>query len=153
MSYGGIWSICLPSNSIMPRFSLTTPEMVFSVVDFPAAFPPTRATISPSSTSSDIPWRTWRSPYATSISRTLSKEVLLSQVCLDHPLVLRDFRGRPLGDLLAVVQDDYPLGYIHSRGHDVLDHDQRDPAVPQPLDDAQHLHELRGVKSRHHLVE
>ena len=45
----------LPSKVTVPDVSGRRPEMVFRVVVFPAPFAPMRVTISPSSTSSEMP--------------------------------------------------------------------------------------------------
>jgi hypothetical protein len=50
-----------PSKVIAPRVA-TVPEIARSVVVFPAPFGPRTATISPSSTVSEIPCRAWTGP-------------------------------------------------------------------------------------------
>ena len=45
----------LPSNATVPLFGAISPEIVRSVVDFPAPFAPMRVTISPSLTSRESP--------------------------------------------------------------------------------------------------
>ena len=59
---GGNPLIRSPRNSIVPRAGGTTPKMVLSVVDLPAALPPSRDTISPSRTSSEIARNTRTGP-------------------------------------------------------------------------------------------
>ena len=44
----------------------------------------------------------------------------------------RLLRRDALGDLLAVVQDDDAVRERHDRAEKVLDHEDREPAVPQP---------------------
>ena len=51
-----------PSRSTRPVFGLTIPRIVFSVVDFPDALPPSRHTSSPSRTTMFTSWRMWISP-------------------------------------------------------------------------------------------
>ena len=51
-----------PSNSMDPFRGLRRPEIVLSVVDFPAPLAPTRTRISLSRTSNETSQRTWRSP-------------------------------------------------------------------------------------------
>ena len=46
-----------PARSTRPERGRTSPRIVFSVVDFPEAFPPSRQTSSPVPTSSEIPSR------------------------------------------------------------------------------------------------
>ena len=48
-------AICWPSTSIVPSFGCRTPERIFSSVDLPAPFSPSRACTSPGSTVSDTP--------------------------------------------------------------------------------------------------
>ena len=51
-----------PWNSIDPVLGLMIPEIVLRVVDFPAPFAPIKVTISPSSTSSEMPFIAWIAP-------------------------------------------------------------------------------------------
>ena len=48
--WAGATSIRWPRNTIVPRVGRFRPEIVFSVVVFPAPLPPMSVTISPSST-------------------------------------------------------------------------------------------------------
>ncbi len=52
----------LPRNRIAPCFTLTRPRIVFIVVDFPEALPPSSDTISPSPTVSVLPRSAWNGP-------------------------------------------------------------------------------------------
>ena len=54
--------MALPSSRIRPARGLSSPEIVLSVVVFPAQLLPRRATISPCSTWSEIPFNAWISP-------------------------------------------------------------------------------------------
>ena len=58
----GTLVISWPWNSIPPVFGLMIPDIVLRVVDFPAPFAPIRVTISPSSTSREIPLSAWIAP-------------------------------------------------------------------------------------------
>jgi hypothetical protein len=51
-----------PRSLTSPWRGLSWPEIVRSVVDFPAPFEPMSVTISPSSTSSETPRRAWMAP-------------------------------------------------------------------------------------------
>ena len=53
--WAGVPTMDSPPNSTEPDFGLSSPEMVFRVVDFPAPFAPMRVTISPSLTSKEMP--------------------------------------------------------------------------------------------------
>ncbi len=55
-------SIACPSNMTVPLVGRTTPMIVFIVVLFPHAFPPSRQTISPCPISYDTDFNTCRSP-------------------------------------------------------------------------------------------
>src|SRR5512138_366418 len=153
IAYGGRWSIPWPRNRIDPRLGRSIPEIVLIVVLLPAALAPTRATISPSSTATDIPWSTRTSPYATSMPLTSSKEVLLSQVGVHHPLVRRHLFRAALGDLLAVVEHEDPLGDGHDGRHDVLDHQEGDAAASDALERFEHVGQLRRIQPGHDLVQ
>ncbi len=54
-SWTGIAEMTSPSSRISPDLGCRRPEIVFSVVDFPAPFAPIRVTISPRWTSTLIP--------------------------------------------------------------------------------------------------
>jgi hypothetical protein len=54
---GEQWSIRSPAKVIAPCRARTSPEIVISVVVFPAPFAPNNATISPARTSSEMPLR------------------------------------------------------------------------------------------------
>ncbi len=51
--FGDRPTIGLPAYSMRPDAGLTMPEIAFSVVDLPAPFGPSSATIAPSSTASE----------------------------------------------------------------------------------------------------
>ncbi len=62
MVWGGTPSRLWPSNSTLPWRGLRRPATVLSVVDLPAPLAPMRVTISPSSTSKEIPFTAWMEP-------------------------------------------------------------------------------------------
>jgi hypothetical protein len=51
-----------PSNVTAPVFGRTIPRIVFSVVDFPEALPPSSETSSPAPTWISTSWRMWIRP-------------------------------------------------------------------------------------------
>ena len=51
-----------PWNATLPRAAVTTPAMLFSVVDLPAPLRPSSVTISASPTVSDTPCSMWLLP-------------------------------------------------------------------------------------------
>ena len=57
ISDGGVSPISSPSKRIDPSRTGVSPEIERSVVDLPAPFEPIRVTISPSFTSSEMPFR------------------------------------------------------------------------------------------------
>src|SRR5574341_984114 len=83
----------------------------------------------------------------------LALEVVGAQVRLDDERVGRDLRGRPLGDLAAVVEDDHPVGQAHDRVHDMLDHDDRDAALTDLPDEVEERRTLHRVQPGDGFVE
>src|SRR5713101_677176 len=57
-----------------------------------------------------------------------------SEVRLNDPLVALDEAGRPLGDLLAVVEHEHRFAEPHHDLHVVLDQEDRAALVAQPAD-------------------
>ena len=51
-----------PSNSMSPALGVRRPDMAFWIVDLPAPFAPSRATMDPGSTSSEMPRRARTAP-------------------------------------------------------------------------------------------
>ena len=68
ISCGEAFVMSWPSKIIDPAPAFSRPEMVRSVVDFPAPLAPMRVTISPSSTSIEMPFKARTEPYDTSRS-------------------------------------------------------------------------------------
>src|SRR5439155_2549008 len=108
-----------PSNSIVPRHGLRNPIVVFMSVVLPMPFLPRSATASPGRTSSDTPKRigvapypAWTSVILSTVTDPLPRYPLVPaapEVRLDHPRVVPDRLGRPLGDLLTEVEDRDPV--------------------------------------------
>ncbi len=61
-SWAGIVVMSRPSNSIRPALGRSSPWIVRSVVVLPAPLAPSRVTISPSKTSSEMPCSAWMLP-------------------------------------------------------------------------------------------
>src|SRR3954467_13311394 len=95
-----------PSNSTVPACGRTMPRIVFIVVDFPEALPPSRQTISPAWTSSVTPLRAGMGPEKVSTALSLSMRGAASEICLEHGRVAAYRLESPLGYLDAVVQSD-----------------------------------------------
>src|SRR5512139_113591 len=110
-------------------------------------------TSSPSSTAKLIPRSARKSPYETSIPRTMSTSSLLSQVGLDNLRVRADrFRGT-LGNLRPVVKDDNSSAEIHHDVHVVFDEKNPDPLIAKLPDQLHHLGRLLETKARGRFIE
>ena len=99
--------------------------MHLSIVDLPAPFAPTRATISPGAIDSDTPRRTGTPPWPAYRSRIRSPGSG-AKVRLDHPWIPRDLRGRSLRDHSTRLQHHHALADRHDDFHHVLDEQQGD---------------------------
>src|SRR3972149_2261657 len=75
------------------------------------------------------------------------------KVRLDHPLVGLDQSGRPLGDLLPVVQDEDLLRNPHHHLHVVLDDEDGLPLGPKLPDRFQQVVQERAVDPRGGLIQ
>src|SRR5262245_16205457 len=115
----------------------------------PLPLVPSSATVSPSRTSMETPWRTRTAPYPAATSRTT---ILLAKIGLLDGRIAHDLRRSALGDSIARVEDHDPLREAHDRAHDVLDHDDRDPLLVQPEQDREDVVHLGAGESRHGLV-
>ena len=62
ISCAGTPAMSWPWKSMAPVFGFRRPEIVRSVVDLPAPFAPMSVTISPSSTSREMPLSAWIAP-------------------------------------------------------------------------------------------
>src|SRR5215470_12268991 len=118
-------------------------------VDLPLPLVPRSTAVSPSLTSMETPWSTRTAPYPASTSRTTN---LFTEVCPFDAGVGEDVVGAALGDLLPGVQHRDALGEPHHRPHDVLDHDDGDPALIQLEQDGQDIVDLRARQPGHRLV-
>src|SRR5882724_121503 len=112
-------AICSPASRMWPVRGGIIPKMVLSSVDLPAPFAPMIDTMCPGWTRSDTPRRTSTSSYPAHTPSSSRRSA--AKIGLDDPGVAPDGGGRPLGDLLAVVQDDHALGDVHHDVHVVLD--------------------------------
>src|SRR6185436_7021752 len=153
-------------SPVVPRFmrssKRTRPEIARSSVDLPAPFGPTTPTSSPSSTRSDTPFRICALSYLTQRSFTSSSDMLCTQISLDHLFVLHDVGGRPVGDDLAVIDDDDAVRDRHQLLQLVLDHEHRGalgmqppeaPALVQPPHRFREQLGLRRIEPAERLVE
>src|SRR5262249_15836116 len=142
-----------PVKVTLPARAARVPEITRRVVVLPAALAPTRARISPSSTSTLTPSTPCRSPSKASMPSSVSKDDLLSEIGVDHATIFGDGLRRALGDLLPVVEDHDALGQPHHGRHDVLDDDEPESLRVEGADEGDHLAQLRGVEAGHPLVE
>src|SRR5262249_53435258 len=113
-----------PPNRTEPRQGFTSPEIVFSKVDFPVPLPPSRATILPSPTASETPCRIWTLPYPASTPSSSSNPPSLpcqpwpGKPCanpLEHiPSGLDEYVGRKPH---AAIGDDDSCRVTHNSNH------------------------------------
>src|SRR6266545_3307528 len=75
------------------------------------------------------------------------------QVRLDHMRVVADLLRLPLGDLLPEVEDRDPVRDPHDYLHVVLDQQDRDPFVSDPLDQPHQGRLLSRVHPGRRLVQ
>src|SRR6185436_16291169 len=89
----------------------------------------------------------------TSAAITASASPSTTEVGLNHALVGLDQARRPLGDLLAVVENEHRLAQPHDDLHVVLDEEDRAPLVAQPAHGGEQVVEQRAVHAGGRLVE
>src|SRR6266545_2514208 len=142
-----------PRKLMRPARGCRSPEIVRTVVLFPAPLAPRRQTSSPDATVRETPWSTSTAPYATVTSSSVSKGLVRSEVGADDLGVALDLRRGALGDLLTVVQDDDPITEAHHQLHVVLHEQHAHPASPQVADEPHEAAGLHGIEPRRRLVE
>ena len=133
------------------------PMIALIRVVLPDPFDPTMVTISPFEISRDASQSTLISPYWAEIRSTFSILSYLSlfgapfgaEIRLNHSLVLRDLIGGPLGDQLAEIEDENPVGKPHHRLHYMLDH-YRDFDQQKMRDDALERFSYRVVGKQYY---
>src|SRR5262249_52349971 len=77
---------------------------------------------------------------------------LFAKVGLLDPGVSEDLVRSAFGDLLARVEDGDPLAEAHHRSHDVLDHDDGDPAAVELEEDGEDVVDFGAGEPRHRFV-
>src|SRR5262249_61720611 len=97
---------------------------------------------------SESPGGTGSAPSPASMSRRTS---LFAKVGLLDPGVREDLVRPAFGDLLARVEDGDPLGEAHHGSHDVLDHDDGDPAAVELEEDGEDVVDFGAGEPRHPL--
>src|SRR5699024_1970936 len=128
---GWLMTSC-PATRMLPRRRPTRPRMAFNVVVRPAPLRPSRVTTSPRLTLRSMPCRTWDSPYqacrpsmCSRLSAVRAAEV--SDIGGSHVgghdgAVAGDFRVRPFGQNLALVEYGNGVGEFGNDAEIVLDH-------------------------------
>src|SRR4051794_1155877 len=150
---GEAWLMSFPSYRIAPCDGRSSPEIVRSVVVFPAPFEPIRATSSPVFTASEMPCSARMLPYCTWTSRS-SSIAGLAEVRRDDLGVDADGGRVALRDQPPVVEDLDPVAQVHHERDVVGDQDDRDPElVAEPPDEAQQVLRLDRVHAGVGLVE
>src|SRR3972149_5504186 len=112
-----------------------------------------RKRISPESPPSSSPAAARAQPISPAEEGETRTSTLSAKVRLDHPLVRLDDSGRPLGDLLPVVQDEDGLAELHDDLHVVLDDQDGLALVPEARDGRQELVQERAVHPGRRLVQ
>src|SRR5215211_3036211 len=104
-----------PSKMRPPSVGLIIPITVFKTVDLPAPFGPIMLTTSPGAMASETSCRIWTLPYPALIPRTsrIGPTISAAKVRLHHPLIRPDLGWRPLGDHVAVIEDEDLLADFH----------------------------------------
>jgi hypothetical protein len=134
----------LPQNSILPEDGSSKPVMVLRSVVFPAPLAPTKATISPSAMVKETPHKRLN-PAVERMDVAHFQHGPVSQIHLDHIFAGGDFLWGSFGNLLTVVEHDDPIAQAHNGFHDVLDHDDGNPLIPNPDDQVHCLSYLGRV--------
>src|SRR5574341_2173237 len=116
-----------------PPAGRRSPEMTRRVVLLPAPLAPSRATICPSGTLSEMPRRATMAPYEAWRSVTVS--ISLSQVGFDDARVVLHLLRRALGNLAAEVEDGDAVGDTHDERHVVLHQEHGDLEVSADVAD------------------
>src|SRR5262249_37887615 len=146
----------VPSRRTRPAVGRTMPQMAFRSVDFPAPLLPTRVTISPASTRR-LTWRRiWTSPYpalSCSISSTGPLRIAAPEIGGHYVGIVEHVHGRPLRQLLAVEEHHDAVRQIADGLHHVLDDDEGDALLTNPLDEADGGVDLGGGEPGHDLVQ
>src|SRR5262245_65693925 len=124
----GDWPISgLPRYVIAPACGVTVPVIAASVVDLPAPFGPTMATISRSWTSNEISRSAATRPYRTASPSTVSIGASgRPEVRLDHARVRPHLAREPLGDRAAVVEHVDPMAEPEDERHGLLDQEHHE---------------------------
>src|SRR5262249_25195527 len=144
--------ISRPSKRMRPAAARTSPEMVRSVVVFPAPLAPSRHTNSPAPTVSVTPWSAAIRPYRASTPSSVSTGPR-SEIGPDHLGVALDLLGGAVRDEPTVVQDEHVVGDAHDQPHVVLHEEHGHAAVPDLPDEAGHRRLLGRGHARRRLVQ
>src|SRR5262245_58632888 len=115
-----------PCKVTLPALGRTRPRTVFKVVDFPAALPPRRQTISTGWTSRLTRRITCSRPYPATTSA--SSSMTPPQVRLQDRGMAAHFLKAALRDLDAMVEHHHTLADPLDQPHVVLDQENADPA-------------------------
>src|SRR5678815_4901562 len=91
---------------IRPLFAGTTPDITLNIVDLPAPFGPTIATICPSVTSRVTPRSAWMLPYPalTPSSRSMFRHPFSAEIGFDHDGIADDVHRQSERDHHAVIE-------------------------------------------------
>src|SRR5512137_470163 len=134
-SYGCIPRIFSPRKVMDPVAFLFKPTIVSTVVVFPAPFGPIRVTSSPLFTCRERSQTTWRfawntfSPETDSMGAKFSEGMHVSEVGIDHFLVVHYFIWVPFCNLFPMVQHNNAVRNAHDNTHNVFDDQDRNAII------------------------
>src|SRR5882672_10454407 len=134
---------------MVPELGDTMPIMHFISVLLPLPLVPSRVTVSPSFTASEMRSSTCTAPYP---AQRPSTRRLFSKVG-PHDFGVSGHDSRvPVGDLASGDQNRDALGEFHHRAHHVLDHDHRDALLLETRQEREDVVHFRGGEPGHRLV-
>ncbi len=128
--------------------------MTRAIVVLPAPFGPSMVANVPAASESDSPVTTGLRPYAADTSLSSSSMPGWTEIGLEDSFILLHFAGRPVRDLLAMIQDDDALRGGHHDAHIVLDEEERN--LSSPMQVSQHPEDLVllvTAQPRHRLIK
>src|SRR5512145_3307414 len=81
------------------------------------------------------------------------KRVNVPKIGIDNPLAVHDFIRPAVSYLLAMVQDNDPVGDSHDHAHDMFDNEDRSAAVPDLPYEFNRLMALFWVETRREFIK
>src|SRR5216684_326362 len=157
---GRAWVTSSPASVTVPEVARISPLRAPSKVDFPAPLAPTSATSSACPTSRSIPKSTGPASKPAVRPRTSSRgsglgafRISLTEVGLDHALVLEHHLRLALGQDATRLEHDGPAADPDDHAHHVLDQEHSDSGRVDRPHHVERFVDLDIVESRHDLIE